>query len=261
MKTSLPASYPAASMPSTSAARASRLESRSGANPPSSPTAVFRPRLFRMPLRAWKTSVPIRRASGEGRRAGGDDHELLEVDGVVRVRAAVQDVHHRHRQHARAGRAGHARDVRVKGLHPRQRPTRWPRRARRPGWRLLPGATCSGCRQGRSSPGRSPLDPKRRRRSSASAISPFAFATAFMTPLPSHAAPPSRSSVASNSPVEAPEGTAARPIAPPTSVTSASTVGLPLRVEDLARFDAFDLGHAKRRPAALLGATGTGRRF
>ena len=33
--------------------------------------------------------------------AGRDDHELLEVDGVVGVRAAVEDVHHRHRQHAR----------------------------------------------------------------------------------------------------------------------------------------------------------------
>ena len=40
-------------------------------------------------------------------------------------------------------------------------------------------------------------------------------------------APPSRSSTASNSPVEAPDGTAARPRAPPSSSTSTSTVGLP----------------------------------
>ena len=39
--------------------------------------------------------------------------------------------------------------------------------------------------------------------------------------------PPSRSSTASNSPVEAPEGTAARPTAPDSSSTSTSTVGLP----------------------------------
>src|SRR5262249_33918753 len=44
---------------------------------------------------------------------------------------------------------------------------------------------------------------------------------------PYRAASPSRSSRASRSPVDAPEGTAARPNAPPSSVTSTSTVGLP----------------------------------
>ena len=41
------------------------------------------------------------RAEGlrEGRQALGHDHELLEVDGRVGVRAAVDDVHHRHGQH------------------------------------------------------------------------------------------------------------------------------------------------------------------
>jgi hypothetical protein len=38
---------------------------------------------------------------------------------------------------------------------------------------------------------------------------------------------PSRSSIASREPVEAPEGTAARPMTPDSSRTSASTVGLP----------------------------------
>src|SRR5262249_55777320 len=53
-------------------------------------------------------------------------------------------------------------------------------------------------------------------------------ATARVTPLPRKRAPsPSRSSSASCSPVEAPEGTAARPRAPPARTTSASTVGLP----------------------------------
>ena len=45
--------------------------------------------------------------------------------------------------------------------------------------------------------------------------------------MPAQASPPSRSSTASNSPVEAPEGTAARPRAPDSSATSTSTVGLP----------------------------------
>ncbi len=42
---------------------------------------------------------------GEGGRAGWDHHELLEVDGVVGMRAAVEHVHHRHRQHPRLGAA------------------------------------------------------------------------------------------------------------------------------------------------------------
>ena len=45
---------------------------------------------------AWKTSVPTRRPREAA--APGYDHELLEVDRVVGVGAAVQHVHHRHRQ-------------------------------------------------------------------------------------------------------------------------------------------------------------------
>src|SRR6187549_2879232 len=54
------------------------------------------------------------------------------------------------------------------------------------------------------------------------------FATAFETPLPiQRFLSPSRNSIASFSPVDAPEGTAARPFAPLSRITSASTVGLP----------------------------------
>src|SRR5919197_1263806 len=60
-----------------------------------------------------------------------------------------------------------------------------------------------------------------------SAISLSTFATARVTPLPPYAAPPSRSSTASCTPVDAPEGIAARPAAPDSSWTSTSTVGLP----------------------------------
>src|SRR5260370_14372558 len=60
------------------------------------------------------------------------------------------------------------------------------------------------------------------------AISLLALATALSTPLPRYFdLSPSRSSRASCSPVEAPEGTAARPSAPPSRTTSGSTVGLP----------------------------------
>ncbi len=42
---------------------------------------------------------------GEARRADRHDHEFLEVDGIVGVHAAVDDVHHRHRQQPRRGSA------------------------------------------------------------------------------------------------------------------------------------------------------------
>src|SRR5438552_1265634 len=62
----------------------------------------------------------------------------------------------------------------------------------------------------------------------ASKISPFTASTALSTPLPrKRALSPSRSSTASCAPVEAPDGTAARPRAPSSSTTSTSTVGLP----------------------------------
>ena len=54
---------PAASMPRISICSASSLEPRSGAKPPSSPTAVPRPRSCSVPLSAWNTSAPIRRPS------------------------------------------------------------------------------------------------------------------------------------------------------------------------------------------------------
>ena len=62
----------------------------------------------------------------------------------------------------------------------------------------------------------------------ASKISPWTLATACNTPFPLYRArSPSRSSTASCAPVEAPEGTAARPMAPDSSVTSPSMVGVP----------------------------------
>src|SRR6185369_12975951 len=61
-----------------------------------------------------------------------------------------------------------------------------------------------------------------------SEISPFTFATALSTPRPPYQlVSPSRSSCASAAPVDAPEGTLARPNAPPSSHASTSTVGRP----------------------------------
>ena len=60
------------------------------------------------------------------------------------------------------------------------------------------------------------------------AINSLTFLTAFNTPCPpKRVLSPSRSSTASRSPVEAPDGTIARPTAPPSVTTSHSTVGLP----------------------------------
>src|SRR4051812_5700668 len=62
----------------------------------------------------------------------------------------------------------------------------------------------------------------------ASRISPLSAAMALSTPLPPNLVlSPSRSSTASWAPVEAPEGTAARPKEPSSRSTSTSTVGLP----------------------------------
>ena len=64
--------------------------------------------------------------------------------------------------------------------------------------------------------------------SSAGPIVVLTWFTACSTPLPpQRAALPSRNSTASKAPVEAPDGTAARPVAPDSRMTSTSTVGLP----------------------------------
>ena len=62
---SSPGTYPAASMASTSTLIASSLVGRSGAKPPSSPTAVDSPRSWSSCLRAWYVSVPQRSASAK----------------------------------------------------------------------------------------------------------------------------------------------------------------------------------------------------
>src|SRR3954463_4427555 len=48
---------------------------------------------------------PIAQALGKGGRANRQDHEFLEVDRIVGVHAAIDDVHHRHRQETRGGAA------------------------------------------------------------------------------------------------------------------------------------------------------------
>ena len=79
--------------------------SRLGAKPPSSPTLVLWPAFLSTALRLWKTSATMRMPSAKRLGADGHDHEFLEVDLVVGVLAAVDDVGHRHRQDAGVGAA------------------------------------------------------------------------------------------------------------------------------------------------------------
>ena len=104
------ASSPAFSIAASSSSSASAAVASSGANPPSSPTPVARPASCRIDLqRVEALGAPPQRL-GERRRADRHHHELLELELVVGVRAAVDHVHHRRRQRrARSVRRGTAR--------------------------------------------------------------------------------------------------------------------------------------------------------
>ena len=116
----------------------------------------------------------------ERRRADRHDHELLEVDGVVGVRAAVEHVHHRHGQHVRRLAAEVAPQRRAA---PRPRP-RGRRPARRRGSRWRRAATCWRAVEVDQRAVERPAGRARRSRRPRSAISPLTLATACVTPLP-----------------------------------------------------------------------------
>ena len=88
---------------------ASSAEARLGAKPPSSPTLVLWPAAFRRAFQGMEHLSAHAQGLGEGVRAGGDEHELLDVDGIVGVHPAVDDVHQGDRQHPRR----HAADIAV----------------------------------------------------------------------------------------------------------------------------------------------------
>jgi hypothetical protein len=81
-----------------------------GAKPPSSPTLVGMPLVVDDLLQRVEDLGAVAQGFAEGGRAHRHDHELLQVEVVVGVRAAVDDVHHRHRQ---AACAAHAAEVAV----------------------------------------------------------------------------------------------------------------------------------------------------
>ena len=194
---------------------------------------------------------------GERGSAGGDDHELLEVDRVVGVRAAVQDVHHRHRHDRGWAGARDAGDVLVEGLLgvSGRRPgggkgdaqdrvraqARLVRGAVEVDHRLVDGSLIRGVgaveRIGDLAVGV-------RHRSRDALAQPLGAAVAQLGGLEF-----------AGGGAGGDGGTAHR-------ATGEGDVhldrGIAPGVEDLPRLDAFDLGHAKRRPAAHCRAAGTG---
>ena len=109
-----------------------------------------------------------------------DDHELLQVDRVRGVHAAVDDVHHRHRQRRRALAA----EIAVERLR-RPRPPRPSRpRARRARIAFAPRRPLFGVPSSSTSVRSSASWSRASRPRTASAISPFTCATAFVTALP-----------------------------------------------------------------------------
>jgi hypothetical protein len=76
---------------------------------------VLWPAFFSSPRSVWKISEPQRSASAKLARPR-QDHEFLEVDRVVGMHAAIDDVHHRHRQRPRRGAADIAIERHVEGF-------------------------------------------------------------------------------------------------------------------------------------------------
>src|SRR5690606_20147244 len=201
---------------------ASALLRRSGAKPPSSPTAVDRPWPFSTDFSAWKISVPARSASENeskptGRIMNSCRSTLLSACApplTMFIIGTGSDTGrpfarccHKGMRFAAATACAWASETPSSALAPRRPlfsvPSRSTRRLSSAAW--------------------SPSKP-----ASAWAMVVLTLATALRTPLPpKRTRSPSRSSTASLLPVEAPEGTIARPKLPSASVTSASSVGLP----------------------------------
>ena len=190
--------------------RLPRSPRRSGAKPPSSPTAVASPRSCRSALRRVEDLGADPQRLGEGSAPAGNDHELLEVERVLGVRAAVDDVHQRDGQDVRVFAADPAveRDAGVRrgGLGGGER-------AAEDGVRAEAALVLRPVELDQQLVER-PLVGRRRGRASAAAISPLTFSTACGRPCRDTSGSPSRSSTASNRPVDAPDGTAARPRRP-----------------------------------------------
>ena len=152
--------------------------------------------------RVVRLGAPAQRLA-EARRADRHDHELLQVDRVVGVGAAVDDVHHRHRQHVRVRPADVAvqRQVELVGRGLGDGEADAEDRVRAEAG-LVVGAVeldRARCRSSRCSSASKP----------SSSVGDLAVDEAdrgARRPCRGSASPPSRSSTASCSPVDAPDG-------------------------------------------------------
>ena len=215
---------PACSIASTIRSSAARLLGRSGAKPPSSPRPVDEALLLEHRLeRVVDLRAPAQRL-GEGGRADRRDHELLDVDVVVGVRAAVEDVHHRDGQHVRvrAAEVAEQRQVGRVGGGPGDR-----ERDAEDGVGAEPGLV-RACRRGRSAPGRRAAARSASKPSSSGPISSRTASDGLLDALAAVAlASPSRSSTASKARWRRRWAPPPGRCVPSSSATSTSTVGLP----------------------------------
>ena len=229
------------SIASTRSSSAASLESQVGRE-----AALVADRRRRAPVveqralqRVVDLGAPAQRL-GEAGRADRHDHELLEVDVVVGVGAAVEDVHHRHRQHVRRRRrrgsgraAGRARW-----------PPPGPRRARRRGSALAPRRALFG--------GAVEVDQRLVERRLVERVdAPERVGDLAVDVARRRAARPCRrrrcrrraARPPRTRPVEAPDGTAARPAGARVERHLDLDRRVAAAVEDLARVDGVDLAH------------------
>ena len=215
--------------------------SRLGAKPPSSPTAVLCPAFLSTALRLVEDLGDHADALGEDLGPDRHDHEFLEVDLVVGVLAAVDDVGHRER--AGPGRWPRRCSGRAAGRGPAAAALAaarlTPRIALAPELALVRGAV--GLDHGAVEPdlvGRVAADGHLGQRG-------VDVATALVTPLPQIALLVAVAEFDRLVDARAgAEGTAARPSVPSARITSTSTVGLPrLSRISRARTDAIGAGY------------------
>ena len=246
---SVPSRKPACSTASAIRSSASRLRRQARGEAALVAEAGGQPLALQHRLqRVVGLGAPAQRLA-EGRRADRGDHELLDVDVAVGVRAAVEDVHHRHREQVRV----RAADVAEQRQARRTRRRPGPRRARRRGSRWRRAGTCWRCRRGRAAPGR-PAAARWRRSRRAPGRSrrarrgrPARRPCRRSGPCRRRAARPPR-----RRRCEAPTGTAARAMVPSSSATSTSTVGLPRESRISRASDGFDESHAPTLSTARL---------
>ena len=203
---------------------ASSFVDRFGANPPSSPTAVFMPLPFSTLFRLWNTSAPILRASlNVGAPTGMIMNSWISTVlsaweppfkmFIIGVGSTLPFTPPRYWKSGRPTDSAAALATAIDT----------PRIAFAPSLPLF-GVPSSSMRV-LSRPTWSKASHPR----IFSAMISFTFSTAFRVPLPRYLdLSPSRSSTASCTPVDAPDGTIALPMEPSSSSTSTSTVGFPL---------------------------------